>query len=190
MVGAQTGLKHTNMKHPLEKFNFCPVCGSKRFEVNDFKSKHCEECGFTYYFNSSASTVAFILNEKNELLVCRRAEEPAKGTLDLTGGFVDLGETAEEAITREVKEETGLDVVQATYLFSLPNTYLYSDLVVHTTDLFFRCKVKSTTSIKPMDDVAETYWIPLNDIHPEEFGLNSIRAGIIRFLSENRTSQA
>ena len=41
---------------------------------------------------------SIILNEKNELLVCRRAEEPAKGTLDLTGGFVDLGETAEEAI--------------------------------------------------------------------------------------------
>jgi len=177
------------MKHPLEKFLFCPVCGSKNFVINDFKSKHCKECGFTYYFNSSASTVAFILNEKNELLVCRRAQEPAKGTLDLTGGFVDLGETAEEAITREVKEETGLDVIQTTYLFSLPNTYLYSDLLVHTTDLFFQCKVKSTQSIKPMDDVAETYWIPLNNIHPKEFGLDSIRSGIIRFLSENRTGQ-
>ena len=177
------------MKHPLEKFKFCPVCGSKDFDVNDFKSKKCGHCGFTYYFNSSASTVAFILNERDELLVCRRAQEPAKGTLDLTGGFVDLGETAEEAITREVKEETGLDVVQTDYLFSLPNTYLYSDLVVHTTDLFFRCKVRSTSNIKPMDDVAETYWIPLDEVHPEKFGLDSIRSGIIRFLSENRTSQ-
>jgi NADH pyrophosphatase NudC (nudix superfamily) len=102
---------------------------------------------------------------------------------------VDLGETAEEAITREVKEETGLDVVQTDYLFSLPNTYLYSNLVVHTTDLFFRCKVRSTSNIRPMDDVAETYWIPLDEVHPEEFGLDSIRSGIIRFLSENRTSQ-
>lgn len=99
------------MKHPLEKFKYCPVCGSKDFAINDFKSKKCGHCGFTYYFNSSASTVAFILNERDELLVCKRAQEPAKGTLDLTGGFVDLGETAEEAITREVKEETGLDEI-------------------------------------------------------------------------------
>ena len=178
------------MKHPLEKFQFCPICGSKNFVINDFKSKHCKDCGFTYYFNSSASTVAFILNEKNDLLVCRRAHEPAKDTLDLPGGFVDLGETAEEAVTREVEEETGLEVVHTTYLFSLPNTYLYSDLLVHTTDLFFRCKVKSITTIIPMDDVAETYWIPLDSIHPEEFGLTSIRSGVIRFLSENRTGQS
>ena len=41
---------------------------------------------FVYYFNPSSATVALILNERDELLVCRRAKEPAKGTLDLPGG--------------------------------------------------------------------------------------------------------
>lgn len=77
------------MMHPLELFNYCPKCGSPRFEVNNEKSKRCADCGFVYYFNSSAATVAFILNDKNELLVCRRGKEPAKGTLDLSGGFID-----------------------------------------------------------------------------------------------------
>ncbi|MCQ2268493.1 MAG: NUDIX domain-containing protein [Bacteroidaceae bacterium] len=175
------------MDHPLEKFKYCPICGSQHFTVNDFKSKHCEECGFTYYFNSSTATVAFILNEKKELLVCKRANEPAKGTLDLAGGFVDIGESGEESVIREVKEETGLNVISTRYLFSIPNTYPYSNLTIHTTDLFFQCDVESTNHLQAFDDVAESFWIPLDDINPDEFGLNSIRKGIILFLSKYRT---
>mgnify|MGYP002595502819 CR=1 FL=1 len=78
------------MEHPLAQFLYCPECGSSHFEVNNEKSKKCADCGFVYYFNPSAATVALILNEKNELLVCRRAKEPAKGTLDLPGGFIDM----------------------------------------------------------------------------------------------------
>ena len=84
--------------HPLELFKYCPKCGSPHFEVNNEKSKRCADCGFVYYFNSSAATVAFILNDKNELLVCRRGKEPAKGTLDLSGGFIDMYETGEEGV--------------------------------------------------------------------------------------------
>ena len=88
------------MKHPLSQFLYCPECGSSHFEVNNEKSKRCADCGFVYYFNPSAATVALILNEKNELLVCRRAKEPAKGTLDLPGGFIDMNETGEEGVAR------------------------------------------------------------------------------------------
>ena len=65
------------MHHPLELFKYCPECGSADFHVKDEKSKRCSACGFVYYFNSSAATVAFILNAKGELLVCRRAKEQA-----------------------------------------------------------------------------------------------------------------
>ena len=130
------------MTHVLDKFKFCPVCGSQHFEINNFKSKKCKDCGFTYYLNPSSATVAFILNEKEELLVVRRKNEPAKGTLDLPGGFVDMDETGEEGVAREVKEETGLEVIEANYQFSIPNLYLYSDFLVHTLDMFYVVKVK------------------------------------------------
>lgn len=170
--------------HPLEQFKYCPKCGSSHFEVHNEKSKHCDDCGFTYYFNSSAATVAFILNHRNELLVCRRAKEPAKGTLDLSGGFIDMNETGEEGVAREVMEETGLTVIDTEYLFSLPNTYLYSGFLVHTLDLFFLCKVADDTRLCAMDDVADSFWMPLDSIHPEEFGLDSVRRGVTRFLKE------
>ena len=172
--------------HPLELFKYCPKCGSPHFEVNNEKSKRCADCGFVYYFNSSAATVAFILNDKNELLVCRRGKEPAKGTLDLSGGFIDMYETGEEGVAREVLEETGLQVEEAVYQFSLPNTYLYSGFLVHTLDLFFLCKVKDTSRIKEMDDVAESFWLPLDEVNPEEFGLDSVREGVRRFLKEHK----
>ena len=64
------------MEHPLEKFKYCPVCGSSHFEVNNFKSKKCQDCGFTYYANPCSATAAFIVNDKQEMLVVRRAKEP------------------------------------------------------------------------------------------------------------------
>ncbi|MDR0745052.1 MAG: NUDIX domain-containing protein [Mediterranea sp.] len=169
------------MKHPFTQFHYCPECGSDRFMVNNEKSKKCRTCGFVYYFNSCAATVALILNEKNELLVCRRAKEPAIGTLDLPGGFVDMYETAEEGVAREALEETGLVVKETIYQFSLPNIYVYSGFEVHTLDLFFLCKVECTDHIEAHDDVMESFFIPLSVIDAEDFGLTSIREGLKRF---------
>ena len=75
------------MEHPLSQFRYCPKCGSEHFDIHNEKSKQCKDCGFVYYFNPSSASVALILNKQNELLVCRRAKEPAKGTLDLPGGY-------------------------------------------------------------------------------------------------------
>lgn len=168
--------------HPLEKFLYCPCCGSKHFEEQDEKSKKCENCGFEYYLNPSAATAAFILNDKDELLVLSRKKEPAKGTLDLPGGFADIGETAEEAVIREVKEETNLEVTEAKYLFSYPNQYHYSGFNIPTSDLFFLCKVKNFENINAEDDAADYQWIPLKDIHTEQFGMRSIRRALTDFL--------
>lgn len=168
--------------HYLDKFRYCPVCGSPKFEEHDFKSKRCADCGFTYYFNSAAAVVAIIVNEKGEMLVGRRGEEPAKGTLDLIGGFADCGEGTEDAMKREIKEEIGLEVGDMTYLFSLPNTYLYSGLLVHTTDMFFLVHIHSSVQIEAHDDVAACWWVNPKEIALEDFGLDSIREGVRKFL--------
>ena len=50
--------------HVLEKFQYCPVCGSKHFVEQNEKSKRCESCGFEYFLNPSSAVAAFILNDK------------------------------------------------------------------------------------------------------------------------------
>jgi len=177
----------------LEKLSYCPACGSRHFKQNGEKSKKCDNCGFEYFINPSSANVAFIFNEKGELLVERRKREPAKDTLDLPGGFADTGETAEEGVCREVEEETGLHVTDATYLFSLPNTYRYSGMDIPTLDMFFVCKVDDTSLLKADDDAAECFWVRPEDIHTEEFGLRSVRHGLSDFLdamAKRRTDDA
>lgn len=171
--------------HPLQQFKFCPKCGSDRFVINNFKSKKCENCGFIYYYNSCSSTVALIVNDARELLVATRAHEPVKGTLDLPGGFVDMNETGEEAVIREVKEETGLEVESVKYLFSLPNDYEYSGFVVLTLDLVYLCKVKDTSILKAEDDVAKLEFIKISDLDPDLFGLHSVKEVIRRISTES-----
>ena len=170
--------------HPLETFKYCPKCGSGHFVEKDVKSKTCKNCLFTYYFNSSAAVATFITNEKGELLVARRAKEPAKGTLDLPGGFIDMYETAEEAVVREVKEETGITINSIHYLFSIPNLYLYSGFEVHTVDLFFQCSVKDSVDFRPEDDVSELFFLNRSEINPDLFGLDSIKKAIQVWLSK------
>lgn len=168
------------MRHPLHLFNYCPRCGSNKFAENDFKSKRCGSCGFIYYFNPLAATVGIITNDKGEMLVARRAKEPAKGTLDLPGGFCDSYETAEEGVAREIEEETGLKVCSTNYLFSIPNTYMYSGMELHTMDMFFHCTVDTTANLTADDDVSELLWIAIDDLRSEDFGLASIKKAIER----------
>ncbi|MDH6305258.1 NAD+ diphosphatase [Parabacteroides sp. PF5-5] len=170
--------------HPLHQFVYCPACGAKAFEARNEKAKQCTVCGFTYYFNPSASVACFIKNAKGELLLVRRAKDPAKDTLDLPGGFADMYESAEEVARREIQEETGLTISSCRYLFSIPNVYPYMGFNVHTLDLFFECYTDSFDNAKANDDAASIIILPPSKLNPEDFGLQSIKKAIERYLGK------
>ena len=105
-----------------------------------------------------AAVVAFIEDDQRRLLALKRSFDPYAGMLDLPGGFVDPGETLETALLRETREEVGLEVTEAEYLFSAPNPYAYGGMMYTTTDAAFRCQV-ADLSMASADD--ETESIPL-----------------------------
>lgn len=93
-----------------------------------------------------------------------------------------MDETAEEGMAREIREETGLVALRMSYLFSLPNRYVYSGMTIHTLDMFFRVEVADDAVPVADDDAASLTWLPLSEVRPEDFGLQSISHAVARFL--------
>ena len=110
---------------PENVISYCPKCGSDEFVFEGERSFLCGKCKFNFFINSAAAVAVLMVNDKGQLLLTKRAFEPQKGMLDLPGGFVDPGETVEEAAVREVKEELNLDVHHLRYLISQCNEYEY-----------------------------------------------------------------
>ncbi len=73
----------------------------------------CPHCG--RYSNRGLAVDAIIVRG-NQVLLIKRKEEPCKGMWATPGGFVDFDETTEEALAREVREETGLSVLTSKFL--------------------------------------------------------------------------
>jgi ADP-ribose pyrophosphatase YjhB (NUDIX family) len=91
----------------LTQNTHCSFCGEK-FTVNAWP-RTCCACGNTSYLNPIPVAVV-LLPVSNGLVVIRRNTEPQKGTLTFPGGYIDSGETWQEAARRELLEETGFEV--------------------------------------------------------------------------------
>lgn len=171
---------------PINFLHNCPHCGSALFEAKGTKEFICGACGFDFFVNSAAAVVALITDSQGRLLLTRRARDPWKGELDLPGGFVDPGESAEQALVREIKEEMGVTVTDLRYLCSYPNEYIFSNYKVRTTDLAFVC-VASSLDMAPADDVSELVWLAPEDIDPEVIPAISIRNIVRHWLASKQT---
>ena len=174
----------TSIFSPLRAFHFCPKCGCSDFAANTHNSLKCLACGFTYYINMSAAVAAVIRNEKGEILFTVRKHEPAAGMLDLPGGFVDLGETAEHAVIREVQEELNLEITGVEFLASYTNKYIYKEIEYQTLDLAFHCRVGSFLNLKAADDVSGFVFRSPYEVKADEIGLESIRKILLSLKGE------
>src|SRR5690349_5221516 len=103
---------------PSHFFKFCPRCSAAEVEVHVDKRCVCAHCGFVFYFNPAIAAAAFVLSPSGDALFIRRAKDPAKGKLAIPGGFIDIGETAEAALRREIIEEVNLQLDSIEYLTS------------------------------------------------------------------------
>jgi 8-oxo-dGTP diphosphatase len=102
------------------------------------------------------TTDCIVVDARRRLLLVRRKNPPFKGMLALPGGFVDIGETVEEACRRELLEETGVRAGKLELLgvYSDPKR----DPRGHTCSVAFLTLVRSATA-KAGDDAAAVEWV-------------------------------
>ncbi len=173
---------------PNSHLTFCPACGAQGLEFVR-KQFRCPTCHMTLFLNPGTAVAALIRNSKGELLVVTRAHEPQKGMWDLPGGFVDPGETAEQALVREIREELGVTLDNLSYLFSTANLcYLFKGITYQTTDLAFEATIAKPETITAADDVQDTLWIALEDMDFTRFGFESIRQIVRQYITASNNS--
>lgn len=97
---------------------YCGVCGTKFTTTNSDRSRTCLQCNNQLFPQTSLAVITGIIKD-GQLLLAHNANFP-KGLNSLIAGFVELGETLEEAVEREIFEEVGLKVKNIKYFGSQP----------------------------------------------------------------------
>lgn len=154
---------------------FCPHCGKETLAWKEERKWHCSSCGFTLFHNV-AGAVAVIIKHHGKILFTRRNKEPKKNKLDLPGGFTDPKESSERTCVRELSEELNINIDEKKlkYLGSLPNTYLYKEVLYNTIDLFFEYLVESDWEITlEKEEISEIVWKKPSEISPDEIAFDS-----------------
>jgi ADP-ribose pyrophosphatase YjhB (NUDIX family) len=170
----------------LKIHRHCPRCGSANVTARSHQCIVCGACGLNLYFNPCAAAGAIVLDSRDRALLARRAHEPAAGRLAFPGGFVDDGETAEEALRREIREEVGLEIDRFEYLASFPNTYPYAGVIYPTLDLFFLARVPDFDRAVALDGVSGLEFLPVDSVALDDLAFESLRAAWRVFIDRRR----
>ena len=169
--------------HPLDHFKFCPKCGSNRFAKDAENSKKCGSCGFEFFKNPAIGCGAVVFDDQDRLLCIRRQKDPGAGLLGLPGGFVDLGESAEKAVEREVLEETGIHIKVGEFIADIPNSYIYKGVEQYPLDFYYSGKIVDMSGMRPqIGETSEILFIPRNKVDVDSFAMHSTRELLRRML--------
>lgn len=174
------------MKAPVEVFRFCPRCGEPLPAGKRGNSIECAACGLLYFLNAVVAAGAIIVDDGGRALFLRRAKEPGKGKLGLPGGFADIGETAEENLRREVREEINIELTSLEFLCSSPNPYEYRGVTYPVLDLFFTARPTSLDTFAVREESESCCWLAPEEIRLADIAFPSVRAAVSCWLERQR----
>ena len=141
-----------------ETFTHCPRCGSPTDPILSGHARKCPVDGSEHFPRVDPAMIVLVTDSKDRCLLARNALWPER-RVSILAGFVEAGESAEQAVAREVHEETSITVGRVTYLGSQPWPMPQSLM------LGFRADAAGSTEIRVDDDeIAEAHWYSRADL--------------------------
>ena len=170
--------------HPHAFSRYCMHCGqrlSSGVPHGDTQRRMvCLDCGFVHYLNPRPVAGTLPVRPDGRVLLVRRAIEPRAGSWVFPGGFMDVGETAEEAAARETREEALLEVTNLRLLGVYTRTGPGVVVIVYEADALGEGGAGHETT--------EVAWFEPERIPWDELAFDSTTAALEDFVAR-RTAQ-
>ena len=162
-------------------FRFCPVSGhpleSRLLKAGDPERLVCtaSDCGFVFYLDPKLAVGTIIRDDRDRIVLVKRAIEPGYGRWVFPGGYVDRGEEVAVAAVREAREEVGLEV----RLDGLVDIYSYTGripvVIVYAATMLGGCLACD-------DEGLEARFFEPHEIPWDDLAFRSTREALERFL--------
>jgi len=169
------------------KYRYCYRCGTKTSskKIDGRQRAFCDKCQIPLYENPIPSVAVVLTDSKGQILLVRRKVKPGVGKWCLPGGFMEIGETPQQAAIRELKEEIGveIEVPRLLDIGSHINGY-YGDVLI----IGFSTNMTSDCTLIPGDDVSEAAFFPLDNRPKMVFKLHEDFLNL--WLSRHNESQS
>lgn len=168
--------------HPHSFSRYCMHCGQRlTTAVPEGDSKRrlvCIDCGFIHYINPRPVAGALPVREDGAILLIRRAIEPSIGLWVFPGGYMDVGETAEEAAMRETLEEANLAVEGLSLLGVYTRVEPGVVVIVYT--------ARAIGEASAGDEAAEVRWFARHEIPWDELAFDTTEWALREFTEGAR----
>lgn len=137
---------------------FCPRCGTRLQPRADGRAQHCDGCGTEHFPRLEPAVIMRVTDRDDRVLLGRQPSWPA-GRFSVLAGFVDPGESIEDAVRREVHEEVGVTVDDVDYVASQPWPFPASLM------LGYAARAATTELVLVDEEIAEAAWFTRDELH-------------------------
>lgn len=161
---------------------FCSACGARVQHLvppGDNLPRHvCTAC-HTIHYQNPRMVVGTLPVWENRILLCRRAIEPRRGFWTLPAGFMENGESLEQAAARETAEEAGCEI-ELGKLFAI-----VSIPPIHQVHFFYRATLLGP-DCNPGEETLETALLHEDEVPWDDLAFHSVRYAIQQFFADRR----
>lgn len=172
MAGRAKQIVEWNRTH-----RFCGRCGAETEFGSEPLAKRCPRCGMTFYPRLSPAAIVLI-RDGDRVLLARSPGFPP-GMYSVLAGFVEPGESIEETIDREIREEVGVEVTNVRYFGSQPWPFPNSLMIGFTADY------AGGELRKDPEEIEDAGWYSVDDLPALPPKVSIARAMIDSFVAEH-----